>query len=84
MASNSYDSNSMSKVTQFQKMNNYFIKYNKWIFSKNRNKVFIAINKCFCLLLLQFHPFKRIFKKKSWKQQIIREFRIESYDLSTI
>lgn len=33
MASNSYDSNSMSKVTQFQKMNN-FIKYNKWMFFK--------------------------------------------------
>lgn len=82
MASNSCDSNFMSKVTQFQKMNNFSLNTINGSFSKNVSMVFIEVNKCFCLIL--FHPFKRNSFLKSWKREIIREFRIENYYLSTI
>jgi len=56
MTSNSWDSNFMNKQTQFQNMDNYFIKYNKWIFLKSNVGIgFHYSQQVFWFLLLWLH-----------------------------
>ncbi len=63
MASNSCDSNFMSEVTQFQTMNNYFIKYNNWLFLKEFKYGFHCNQQVFFFFYCNFtHLEKTIFK----------------------
>jgi hypothetical protein len=66
MTSNSWDFNFMIKKTQFQNIDNYFIKYNKLFLKKEVSIGFIVVNKCFHSFYYGYTPFNNINQIFRW------------------